>query len=74
MVTLITFFVIGKGIGKALMQQLLNKANQANIKRLYSHVNITAKPFFQHYGFQVVKAQQVNIRGQVLTNYVMEKL
>ncbi|MGL5364343.1 MAG: GNAT family N-acetyltransferase, partial [Plesiomonas shigelloides] len=39
----------------------------------YSHVSITAKPFFERFGFRVVKKQQVAINGQVLTNFLMEK-
>ena len=33
-----------------------------------------ARPFFEHFGFCLVKEQQVEIRGEILTNYVMEKL
>jgi putative acetyltransferase len=64
----------GKGIGKSLMQKIIATGKSKGIERLYSHVSITAKPFFEHFGFQVVTEQQVEIRGQVLTNYVMEKL
>lgn len=63
----------GKGIGKALMQKLTAAGQKKRINRLYSHASITAKPFFEHFGFKEVKKQQVKIRGQVLTNYVMEK-
>lgn len=63
----------GKGIGKALMLKLITAGKPKGITRLYSHVSITAKPFFEHFGFQVVKCQQVKIRNQVLTNYIMEK-
>lgn len=63
----------GKGIGKALMTKLILTGQQQGITRLYAHASITAKPFFQHYGFTEVKRQQVPIRGQVLTNFVMEK-
>jgi putative acetyltransferase len=63
----------GKGIGKSLMQKIIFTAKSKGIERLYSHVSITAKPFFEHFGFQVLTEQQVEIRGQVLTNYVMEK-
>ena len=43
------------------------------ISRLYSEVSITARPFYERMGFKVVKEQQVEMRGQVLTNFVMEK-
>jgi len=62
-----------QGVGKALMQKLLETAHQQGNARLYAHVSITAKPFFSAFGFIEVKAQQVEIRGQLLTNFVMEK-
>ncbi|MDN3653035.1 GNAT family N-acetyltransferase [Thalassotalea ponticola] len=63
----------GKGIGKALINEIFKTAQHNGIRRVYSHVSITAKPFFEHFGFTQVKQQTVNIRGQVLTQYVMEK-
>jgi putative acetyltransferase len=63
----------GKGIGKALMQVLIKVGEKEGISRFYSDVSITAKPFFEHFGFQIMKNQQVEVRGQVLTNYAMEK-
>ncbi|WOH36380.1 GNAT family N-acetyltransferase [Thalassotalea fonticola] len=63
----------GKGIGKALMKSLKREGERKGIKRFYSHVSITARPFFEHFGFRVVKEQQVNTRDQTLTNFVMEK-
>ncbi|KGJ87530.1 GNAT family N-acetyltransferase [Colwellia psychrerythraea] len=64
----------GKGIGKALIQELFAVGQKKGMNRLYSHASITAKPFFEHFGFKKVKKQQVKIRGQVLTNYIMEKV
>lgn len=64
----------GKGIGRSLMQHILDRANRNKLPRLYSHVSITARPFFEHMGYTVVKSQKVTIRGVVLTNHVMEKI
>ncbi|CAH0530438.1 GNAT family N-acetyltransferase [Vibrio hippocampi] len=61
------------GVGRALMQQILTQADNQNIARLYSAVSLTAKPFYQHFGFQVVKQQQVETRGETLTNFIMER-
>ena len=63
----------GKGIGTALMQKLLEAGHKKCVVRFYSHASITAKPFFEYFGFQVVRVQQVEVRGQALTNYLMEK-
>lgn len=39
----------------------------------YTHASITARPFFEKRGYQVVKEQEVEKNGVVLTNYVMVK-
>lgn len=38
-----------------------------------THASITAKPFFQHRGYRVVRKQEVIRHGVALTNFVMEK-
>ncbi|WP_028022440.1 GNAT family N-acetyltransferase [Enterovibrio calviensis] len=63
----------GKGVGKALMNVLFREGGNMSVARFYSNVSITAKPFFQRMGFQVVKVQQVEKAGAVFTNYIMEK-
>ncbi|MEH6442642.1 MAG: GNAT family N-acetyltransferase [Oceanospirillaceae bacterium] len=64
----------GQGIGKVLMQYLVNKSKEKAMPRIYSHVSITAKSFFETFGFKVVKQQTMNIGDQALANYVMEKV
>lgn len=64
----------GRGIGRALMAHIFAVGRSQGIKRYYSHVSITARPFYEHFGFKVVKTQQVDVRGQTLTNFVMEKI
>ena len=68
------FFVHGKyqslGVGGALMSTILEKGYSMN--KLYSHVSITAKPFFQHYGFTVKKVQEVEVHGCKMKNNIME--
>ncbi|MCL1065972.1 GNAT family N-acetyltransferase [Shewanella olleyana] len=63
-----------QGVGKALMQAILNKAVVLNLTSLYAEVSITAKPFFSHYGFVEEQAQTVPVRGQKINNFVMRKL
>lgn len=41
--------------------------------KITSQVSITAKPFFEHRGYKIIKEQQVIRDGIPLTNYVMEK-
>lgn len=59
----------GKGIATAICNQL-EQAIQGNI---ITHASITAKPFFEKRGYQVIKEQKVERQGIFLTNFVMEK-
>lgn len=38
-----------------------------------THASITARPFFEHRGYRVVKQQQVERGGVLLTNFVMQR-
>ena len=59
----------GMGIATALCDRL--EASAAG--PLVTHASITARPFFEKRGYQVLRAQQVERRGILLTNYIMEK-
>jgi len=41
--------------------------------KITTHASITAKPFFEHRGYHIIREQQVIRHGISLTNYVMEK-
>lgn len=62
-----------KGVGTLLMQKIHDEANRRSLKRLYSNVSVTAKPFFIAKGFEVAQEQLVAVRGQQLKNYNMQK-
>ncbi len=62
------------GVGTQLLASLTAHAEQAGLGRLYAEVSITARPFFERYGFCVVREQQVERHGVRLTNFVMERL
>ncbi|NMG21880.1 GNAT family N-acetyltransferase [Brasilonema bromeliae] len=62
-----------RGVGSQIYQAIEAKALELGLDRLFTEASITAKPFFQHMGFSVVKEQQVTRRGETFTNYVMEK-
>lgn len=64
----------GVSVGSALMAEIEINAKKHSIQRMYSEVSITARPFFEKKGFQVVEKQNVNIRGCQLTNFLMEKI
>lgn len=61
------------GLGTRLYRAIETKAIELKINRLFVEVSITALAFFKSRGFRIVKEQQVSVRGQKLTNFVMEK-
>jgi len=63
-----------KGIGRALMVRLIEESRVNNLPLMYSNVSITARSFFEHFGFQVKEALKVNINGVILQNFRMEKI
>lgn len=57
----------GEGIGTAICDQL-----EASVSgEITTHASITARPFFEKRGYRVVREQQVERHGVLLTNYVM---
>lgn len=60
----------GQGVASAICDELERFAAG---KTITTHASITAKPFFLHRGYRVVRKQEVIRRGVVLTNFVMEK-
>lgn len=62
-----------QGVGTALMDAILEKAASTGVQRIFAEVSITARPFFERHGFQILKEQLVSLRGVELRNYKMEK-
>lgn len=63
----------GQGVGKRLFAEIDFKASQLGLTELFSHVSITARPFFESRGFLVDASQEVTIGGIVLQNFLMRK-
>ena len=59
-----------QGIAKAMCDKL-EQHNAYN--EITTHASITAKPFFEHRGYKLIKKQQVERNGISLVNYVMKK-
>ncbi|HIV80153.1 MAG TPA: GNAT family N-acetyltransferase [Candidatus Avanaerovorax faecigallinarum] len=59
----------GRGIGTAICDRLESSTGG----KITTHASVTAKPFFLQRGYRVIKEQQVERRGVLLTNFVMEK-
>lgn len=58
---------------KGVATALCNILEQATDRDIITHASITAVPFFQKRGYRIVKKQQVERHGVMLTNYIMEK-
>ncbi|TCZ74444.1 GNAT family N-acetyltransferase [Flaviaesturariibacter aridisoli] len=63
----------GKGIANALVDMLESYAVRHDALLLTAEVSITARPFFEKKGFEIVQEQQVAIDGVPLTNFKMRK-
>ena len=72
------FFVAGRfarrGVGSLLMNRIHEAAKQMNIPILTSEVSLTARGFFERWGFTVEQPQIVQINGVELKNFRMRKI
>lgn len=63
-----------QGIATLLADELERYASENNIAVVTTEASITAKPFFEHRGYQVMKQQTVERKGQMLINFLMRKM
>ena len=59
-----------RGVATAICDALEQNTKAAEF---ITHASITARPFFEKRGYTVVREQQVERRGELLTNFVMRK-
>ncbi len=62
-----------QGVGAELMNVIHQTARERGLLRLFSDVSLTARPFFEHFGFAVETFQTVTLRGVEFTNMRMSK-
>jgi putative acetyltransferase len=65
---------IGKGVGSALMKEILKRAKNNHIHLIFAEVSITAKPFFEKWGFSIVAQLTIERKGIELINFKMERV
>ena len=63
----------GRGVATAICDALEEHCRALGLAAVTVHASKTALPFFLHRGYRVEREQQVPVRGQVLTNYAMNK-
>ena len=59
-----------QGVATALVQAL---EARVQVQHYVAHASITAVPFFKAMGYHVVRAQTVERKGVLPTNFIMEK-
>lgn len=64
----------GRGVGRALLEELERCARELEMPLLRALVSLTAQPLFRRQGFVLVREQVIELRGERLANAVMEKL
>ncbi|TND06512.1 MAG: putative acetyltransferase [Bacteroidetes bacterium] len=71
------FYVSSKhqrmGVGKILMNELLEQALHFDLQKVYSDVSITARPFFEKMGFYLAEQHEKIHKGVSFTNNRMER-
>lgn len=65
--------VTRQGVGSSLMRKIHDSAISRGTESLFADVSVTARPFFEKWGFEVETAQTVSIRGVTLNNFRMRK-
>ncbi len=61
-----------KGIAKQILNKLKNKAHERGHQSVSSDVSITARPFFEKNGFNVVKENEFELKGVLISNFLMK--
>lgn len=62
-----------QGVGRQLMRALFQAARAQRSTRLSADVSITARPFFQHMGFRLVRRTRRIYRNRVFRQYKMAR-
>lgn len=63
-----------RGVGTKLLDRVEKRAEELDISRLYADVSVTAKPFFENRGFEMVEEEKVTHRDVQFKLYFMEKI
>lgn len=61
------------GVAKKLLQQIEKTAGELNVERIYSHVSITAKGFFEKHGYSKEGDLYDKYKGVEFINSLMVK-
>lgn len=62
-----------RGVATALLQHVTETARAHGALELTTHASLTARPFFERHGFEVVEERRPVLRGVSLTNFAMRR-
>lgn len=62
-----------KGIASRILEQLEQEARKLGVQQLTTEASITARPFFEKRGFEVIEKQIKKLRGVDFINFCMKK-
>jgi len=65
--------VARQGVGSMLMEAIHLSARARHLESLFADVSLTARPFFERWGFAVERATSLTVRGWSLDNFRMSK-
>jgi putative acetyltransferase len=63
----------GRGVASALLLRLEAAAHRQGLELIFTEASITARPFFERRGFELIAQQVVSTRGQEFINFRMRK-
>lgn len=64
----------GRGAGSALIKAVITEITNRGGSEILTQASITAKPFFEHYGFELMEEQQETVGDLIFINYLMCKI
>ena len=64
----------GRGVATCLLSEVENIADRFGVAEITSEVSLTARPFFERKGYEVIKIQKRKANKLELTNFVMHKI
>lgn len=62
-----------RGVATAHLEEILRLASEAGTNAIETEASITARPFFEHHGFVVLRKQTPTFRGVAMVSFRMRR-
>lgn len=56
-----------------MVNKLESAASKIRLLEIYTEASVTAKPFFERRGYQIIRSQKVERKGITMPNFQMSK-